>query len=106
MWIEWFGSKQVEYEKDGEITKYPAQLNLGLSLGESSHPEPYFYSNPWPFGESLTSQALPEGARWFAESWQGTMLPYAEIAGDDNAGERLYEYAQRVYEVASPMLME
>jgi len=42
MWIEWFGSKQAEYEKDGEITKYPAQLNLGFSLGESCYPEPYF----------------------------------------------------------------
>jgi hypothetical protein len=105
MAFELFGTKQVEYEENGEITKYPSQLNLGFSLGEASHPEPYIYSNPWPFKENLKEQALPEGARWFIESWQGTMLPYAELAGDEKAGERLFEYAQRVYEVAAPTLL-
>jgi len=104
--FELFGTKQVEYEENGEMVKYPSQLNLGFSLGEASHTEPYFYSNPWPFEDSLTSQALPEGARWFTDSWKGTMLPYAEIAGDAQAGERVLAYAQRVYEVATPTLME
>lgn len=104
--FEFFGTKQVEYEEEGKMVKYPSQLNLGFSLGEPSHPEPYFYSNPWPFDESLTSAELPKGARWFTDSWQGTMLPYAEIAGDDMAGERILEYAKRVYELASPTLYE
>ena len=34
------------------------------------------------------------------------MLPYAEIAGDAQAGERVLAYAQRVYEVSAPTLME
>lgn len=105
MAFEFFGTKQVESEENGKKTSYPAQINLGFSPGEPSHPKPYFYSNPWPFDESLTSQELPKGARWFTESWQGSILPYAELAGDANAGERLFEFAQRVFKVAEPTLM-
>ena len=57
--FEWFGSRKVSYEEHGEVTEYPSQLNLGFSPGEPSHPEPYFYSNPFPFEEAqLLSQPL------------------------------------------------
>lgn len=103
--FEWFGSRVVEYEEDGELTSYPSQLNLGFSPGEASHPKPYFYSNPWPFErEFLLDQALPKGARWFTGSWQGSLLPYEELVGDDQAAERLLAYARRVVEVCAPTL--
>lgn len=104
--VEWFGTRQVKYEEDGKVNSYPAQLNLGFSPGESSHPAPYFYSNPWPFeADELLDKPLPEGVRWFTESWQGTILPYAELAGDADAGERLFTYAQTVFKIASPTLL-
>lgn len=104
--FEWFGTRQMEYEEQGEVRTYPAQLNLGFSPGESSHPEPYFYSNPWPFEtEELVDRPLPPGARWVTEGWQGTIFPYAELVGDSRAEERLLEYARRVYEICSPALI-
>ena len=103
--FEWFGSRVVEYEEEGEVIGYPSQLNLGFSPGEPSHPKPYFFSNPWPFeGAFLLDKALPEGARWFNDSWQGTIFPYEELVGDDRAAERLLAYARRVYEVCAPTL--
>lgn len=81
------------------------RLNLKFSLGEPSYSKSYYYSNLWLCEDNLTSQALPKGARWFKESWKGTILPYAEIAGDAEVGERLYEYARRVYDVAASTLM-
>lgn len=104
--FEWFGTRFAEYEKGGEITKYPAQLNLGFSPGESSHSKPYFYSNPWPFeADALLDAPLPRGARWFTNSWQGTILPYAELADEPDAEERLLTYARSVYEITSPTLL-
>jgi hypothetical protein len=100
--FEWFGTRRVE--SNGK--EYPAQLNLGFSPGESSHKQPYFYSNPWPFEEDkLVGRPLPDGARWFTKSWKGTLLPYEELAGDPLGEARLLEYARRVYELASPTLM-
>jgi hypothetical protein len=103
--FELYGTRQVEYQEEGEVTVYPSQLNLGFSPGESSHPQPYFYSNPFPFeDDKLLEQTLPEGARWFTESWQGSILPYDELAGDDRAKARLLAYARRVHEICAPLL--
>ena len=97
-----FGTRTVDYEEDGQVTSYPSQLNLGFYPGE---PEPYFYSNPWPFEKGqLIEQALPDGARWHLDGWEGTYLPYASLAGKADASDRLLKFAGRVYEVASPTL--
>ena len=105
--FEWFGGRVVEHEENGQVKKYPAQLNLGFSPGEPSHPEPYFYSNPWPFeADRLLGHPLPHGARWFTESWQGSILPYAALGGDDRAHEKLLAYARAVYDLAAPTLSE
>ncbi len=105
--MEWFGTRQVHYQENGEARAYSSQLNLGFSPGEPNHPEPYFYSCPFPFErEKLVSQKLPEGASWFDKGWVGTILPYADLAGDPNAEARLREYAGRVYDIAAPLLTE
>jgi hypothetical protein len=101
--FEWFGTRQVEYEEHGKVEKSPAQLNLGFYPGQ---PEPYFYSNPWPFEEGqLVGKPLPAGARWFTDSWQGTHLRYADLAKQENPAEKLLAFAKAVYEISSPTLL-
>ena len=100
--FEWLGARIVEHEEDGQATSSPSQLNLGFYPGR---PEPYFYSNPWPFEkDQLVDQSLPESARWHLEGWEGAFLPYAALAGKDDAGQRLLDFARRVYEISSPTL--
>ncbi len=104
--FEWFGTRMVEYDENGKLDRYPAQLNLGFSPGGPDHPEPYFYSNPWPFeADLLVDKPLPSGARWFTESWQGSILPYSILVGDSQAEEKLLAYARAVYEIAAPTLL-
>jgi hypothetical protein len=99
--FEWFGTRMVA---GGENIEYPSQINLGFYPGDPTG-EPYFYSNPWPFeADQLLGQPLPAGASWHTEGWQGTILPYEELAGEEQAEERLLEYAQAVHELASPTL--
>lgn len=102
--FEWFGTLMVTYEEEEGAKDYPSQINFGFAPGDSSHEQAYFYSNPWPFQESLIDSELPSGARWFTESWKGTILPYAEIAGDQEAQHRLDSYFRAVYKLASPLL--
>jgi len=105
--FEWFGNHVVAYEENGEVKNYPAQLSLGFSPGESSHPKPYFYSNPWPFEkEALLDKPLPVGTRWFMERWQGSILPYSELVGDTQAEDRLLDYARAVFEISATTLMK
>jgi hypothetical protein len=93
--FEWYGTRTEPYGgKD-----LPAQLNLGFYPAG----DPYFYSNPWPFDESLTSIPLPHGATWQTEGWKGTMLPYRFIR-EDAAETKLTEYARAVFDAAAPTL--
>ena len=109
--VEWFGTRTVPYEEAGETVEYPSQLNLGFyGGGPASEPRgeptaPYFYSNPWPFDkDALTAHQLPSGADWHTDGWEGSMLPYATLAGDPEAEAKLAAYARAVYDVAAPTL--
>jgi hypothetical protein len=95
--FEWFGTRQVAGD-DG--TAAPAQLNLGFSPYDGG----YLYSNPWPFDAALTEEPLPAGASWHLDDWQGTILPYAAVAGRDDGVERLLSYAEAVHRIARPTL--
>ena len=100
--VEWFGTR-VEIIDDVE---YPSQLNLGFYPGDAAN-SPYFYSNPWPFDRDvLLANPLPPGASWHTESWEGTILPYEELAGEENAAGRLADYAKAVFKITSPTLMK
>jgi hypothetical protein len=100
--FEWFGSRVERHEEHGEVKELPSQINLGFYPGH----EPYFYSNPWPFdGDQLLNQPLPAGASWHINGWQGSILPYRELVGDENAATRLRAYARAVFDLASPALL-
>jgi hypothetical protein len=104
--FEWFGTRVETYEHDGKVEENPSQLNLGFYPGGTPEDQ-YFYSNPWPFeADELLGKPLPDGASWHTEGWQGTILPYEELVDDDEAEERLREYALAVFEICSPTLLE
>lgn len=100
--FEWFGSKMVPHEEDGEVTELPAQINLGFYPAGDA----YFYSNPWPFdGDALLTLELSDGARWNTEGWEGSMFVYADLAGRPDGVERFLEYAGAVFNAATPTLL-
>jgi hypothetical protein len=102
--FEWFGTRIEVYEENGKRQESPSQLNLGFFPG-GPETAPYFYSNPWPFeGDKLLDQALPEGASWHTNGWQGTILPYAALEAKPDAEQRLRAYARRVFELSAPTL--
>ena len=104
--FEWFGTRVEVYEENGERHESPAQLNLGFFPG-GPETGPYFYSNPWPFeSDQLLGKALPEGASWHTEGWQGTILPYEALEADPEAEQRLLAYARRVFELTAPTLTD
>ena len=99
--FEWFGTRMIEHEEAQEAGPMQAQINLGFFSGA----RPYFYSNPWPLDPALTSVALPHGAEWHVEGWQGSVLYYDQLTGDPAAATKLAEYATAVHAAAAPGLM-
>lgn len=100
--MEWFGTRVESYNEGGKTMELPAQLNLGFYPGEDDDTS-YFYSNPWPFdSDKLLGRALPDGAVWHTEGWQGTMLPYTAARDEDH----ILKYAAAVYDIAAPLLSD
>lgn len=95
--FEWFGTRVETYGDE----EHRSQLNLGFYPAGRA----YFYSNPWPFEQELVGQPLPEGAEWYTEGWEGTILYYDELAGSPGGPDRLARYARAVFDIASPTLM-
>jgi len=99
--FEWYGSRIVEHEEDGEAQAFPSQLNFGLYPAGRA----YFYSNPWPFaGDELLGVELPHGADWHTDGWEGSVLYYDQVAADPSAEVKVLEYAAAVMEAARPTL--
>jgi hypothetical protein len=99
--FEWFGTRMEPHDDGGKTTELPSQINLGFYPGGRA----YFYSNPWPFEESLLETDLPHGAEWHTEGWEGSILYHDQIAGKSNAAAMLAEFARAVHEAAAPTLM-
>ena len=62
-------------------------IGVGLSPGDSGHPEPYFYVLPWP----RPTGDLPEldGGAWNTEGWLGAVLGSADFtAAGSNGAQR------------------
>ncbi len=49
-------------------------VGLGMSPGDRSYSDPYFYVTPWPYPASAPDEPLPEGAHWHTEGWIGAVL--------------------------------
>ena len=55
---------------------------MGLSPGDSSYGEPYFYVTPWPYPDSPAPPPLPAGAAWHRTGWFGAVLTATAIFRD------------------------
>jgi hypothetical protein len=55
-------------------------IGVGLSMGDASYAEPYFYVTPWPYPKrGLTLPSLPYG-HWHLEGWTGAVLETSALA--------------------------
>jgi hypothetical protein len=66
-------------------------IGVGMSPGDGSYAEPYWYVTPWPYPKSGAPAALPAG-HWHITGWFGAVLTAAELGiaiGDAGAGPRV-----------------
>ena len=68
-------------------------IGIGLSPGDESYTEPYFYISPWPYPDIQKSDllAMPAG-KWHTESWLGAVLPASEICSQSEQAKTVYNF--------------
>ena len=58
------------------------QIGFGLSPGDSSYEEPYFYVTPWPIPAQATLPSLAGLGHWHKEGFTGAILLASNICSD------------------------
>jgi hypothetical protein len=49
-------------------------IGVGLSPGDGSYDQPYFYVTPWPYPDTKELPPLAAGAQWHTDGWTGAVL--------------------------------
>jgi hypothetical protein len=74
-------------------------INVGLSPGDGSYDEPYFYIAPWPAPRDVEKEALAGGGLWHTEDFIAAVLPASRLPDLEPVGpdRRAQEQAEQVY---------
>jgi hypothetical protein len=60
-------------------------IGVGLSPGDSSYPEPYFYVTPWPYPNDPPLPDLAARGEWHTEGWLGAVLTAPSVIAAGSA---------------------
>jgi hypothetical protein len=71
-------------EKNGE----PMSIGIGMSPGDFSYNEPYWYVIPWPYLPKENLPALDEGSFWHTQDWIGAVLLSSQLAKDSDGQQK------------------
>ncbi len=87
---------QIDPYEDPEKAR---SIGVGMSPGDGSYPEPYYYVNPYPAPENPELPRLSGGGEWHTEGWFGATLPATKlVAGGPDSEQR--QRTQRFLESA------
>ena len=68
---------------DAEVAR---SIGLGLSPGDDSYGEPYFYVAPWPHPEADQLEDVAAIGHWHMAGFVAYVVTGSEFAGDDDGG--------------------
>ena len=69
-------------------------VGCGMSPGDGTYAEPYFYVTLWPYPEKSTLPDMTVGT-WHTEGWVGAILTASELLGNgpaDTQAERVHQF--------------
>lgn len=67
--------------------EHARSVGAGLSPGDGSYNEPYFYVTPWPYPDAHKLGEAPKPGHWHTEGFTALVLPANRIAGLKNPQE-------------------
>ncbi len=80
-------------------------VGVGMSPGDESYAEPYFYVNPWPY---LDASALPEPpapGHWHTQGFVGAIATGSEILSAEDPEKALAGFLASAFDIGHHMLM-
>jgi len=62
-------------------------IGTGLSPGDGSYPEPYWYVSPWPYPAADALPAVRAGSHWHTEGFTAAVLTGSDLVGGAPEGQ-------------------
>jgi len=69
-------------------------IGVGLSPGDGTYSEPYYYINMWPYPD-LKESSLPKlksGGLWHTQGWVGAVLKASDFLADKNQQDKVSSF--------------
>ncbi|MEL6447247.1 MAG: hypothetical protein AAFQ62_04790 [Pseudomonadota bacterium] len=82
----------VLFALDEADPEHARSVGMGLSPGDESYAEPYYYCTPWPTPELLPD--APDRMHWHREGFVSMVMPATRITADTDMAELLGTAAQ------------
>jgi hypothetical protein len=64
---------------NGGDPEHARSVNAGLSPGDGSYDEPYFYVSPWPYPDTGKLPPLPAPGYWHTQGFLAAVAPASQI---------------------------
>lgn len=80
----------------GKESENARSVGCGMSPGDGTYNEPYFYVTPWPYPKKEQLSNLPVGF-WHTEGWIGAILTASDLiksGSDSTQAERVQQFLQ------------
>lgn len=77
----------------GTKNENPLTVGVGLSPGDTSYPEPYWYVSPYPYPDIANLPILDGQAFWHTQHWVGAVLQASRFTENANAENRQQQVA-------------
>ncbi len=87
---------------DPETSK---SINVGMSPGDSSYDEPYFYISPWPYPVEELPDISASGGSWHEHNWVGAVLKISDFSHLANPEEQ-HQFVRRFFESTLPKVKD
>ena len=99
VWPEHFDVSTLWFA-EGDFDDSKAQINFGFAPFSEGLPYPYMYVTGYPYVDNIQVPALPEGALWHTEGWTGVVVPYSELARQENPAQ----YVEKTLSALFPIM--
>lgn len=75
----------ISLEPEASDPETARSIGVGMSPGDGSYDEPYFYVTPWPYPADFNWPELPSNGHWHRTGWTGAVLTASaiELAGEN-----------------------
>lgn len=92
----------LPYTQKGEAMS----IGVGLSPGDSSYDQPYWYVTPWPYPDPANLPELDGGGSWHTQDWVGAILTASQLSQGDEQQAQVKAFLQSAVKASLALLEE